>query len=335
MLVASARSASHLEARDFIPLDLTGWDCLDKPGGTGKTPDTIERNTGKNRPLIDLTGMKVPNFDTAGFLRHVSAFDAQTKGKRRKDLNATERTQLQALEQQVVSLTAYLVMAYAGPPESTNCGSVDFHDWHLEMFEKPQDHPPRPGDPTPIICETAPRTQTAVYRSGARVQQLSGFFRRPDLVVEPTSQKPQLIRITGYLLWDDDHNGKADIGPKIETVSANGYHRPWRSTPWEIHPVLKIERADGQPFSAAAPATAAAAESALSPAAIIKPAPPPAAAAPQEVTIVAPIIIKVRYGETVLQRGMRLPLLKRDAQTVTVNYLGQPVAIPLEATDLR
>jgi hypothetical protein len=26
-------------------------------------------------------------------------------------------------------------------PETTNCGSANFHDWHLEVFENPSDHP--------------------------------------------------------------------------------------------------------------------------------------------------------------------------------------------------
>jgi hypothetical protein len=310
------------EDRDFIEIDLTGWDCLDKPGGTAKSVDGQERNAGKNRSLIDLEGVKVQHFDTAGFLKHVSAFDTQTQGKRRKDLTTEQREQLESLEKQVVSLTAYLVMAYAGPPESTNCGSVDFHDWHLEMFEKPQDHPPKPGDPTPIICETTPRTQTAVYRDGARVQKLSAFFRRPDLVVEPTGQTAQKIRITGYLLWDDDHNGKADIGTAIETVGKNGYHHPWRSTAWEIHPVLKIENADGSPLSAGAASPGKASAS-------------PPAAGVEEVTITEPVTIKVRYGEAVLQRGMKLPLVARDAQTITVRYMGQDLPVPVKSTDLR
>jgi hypothetical protein len=296
------------EDRDLIELDLSGWDCLDKPSGTAKTDDGAERNVGKNRPFIDVSGMRVPQFDTAGFLRHVSAFDAQTKGKRRKDLTAPQRAELASLEKQIVSLTAYMVIVYAGPPESTNCGSVDFHDWHLELFEKPLDHAPTIGDPTPIICETTPRVQTPLFRSGARLQKLAGFFRRPDIEIEKLAQKPQRVRITGYLLWDDDHNGKADIGNRIERVLPNKYHQPWRSTAWEIHPVLKIESAEG-PFSApppdlpdaAAPAPAPTAGAAVS-------APPTATAAAtsaptstpmQEVTILDPVKVKIRYGEII------------------------------------
>ena len=235
------------EDRDLLEIDLTGWDCLDRPEGTAKSEDGADRNRGKNRPMIDLAGLDIPKFDTAGFLRHVGAFDSQTKGKRRKDLTPDQRQELVSLEKQIVSLTAYLVIVYAGPTESTNCGSVDFHDWHLELFEKPLDHAPGIGDPTPIVCETTPRVQTALFREGVRLQNLAGFFRRPDMEVETLRQKPQGVRITGYLLWDDDHNGSADVGSTIEKIRRNKYHQPWPSTAWEIHPILKIERLDDAP----------------------------------------------------------------------------------------
>jgi hypothetical protein len=40
---------------------------------------------------------------------------------------------------------------------------------------------------------------------------------------------------------DDGHNGSADVGSTFEYFSSNGFHHPWRSTAWEIHPVIKIE----------------------------------------------------------------------------------------------
>ncbi|MDQ6626804.1 MAG: hypothetical protein M3Y69_11815, partial [Verrucomicrobiota bacterium] len=162
-------------------------------------------------------------------------------GKHRAELSAAQREQLNALEKQVVSLTAYLGMAYSGAPETTNCGHGDIHDWHLEMFERPIEHAPAIGDPTPIICEITPRTQSMIFKSGIRLQKLGGFFRNSDLETEPMGQKPQRVRITGLLMWDDAHIGKADIGSMIESITPNKYHHPWRSTGWEIHPVMKVE----------------------------------------------------------------------------------------------
>lgn len=244
---ASVRAQQRIsEDRDLKEWDLTGWDCVDQAGGSAKTPDGVERNKGKNRSPIDISGSDVANFDTAAFLKHVGAFDAQTRGKRRKDLTAAQLEQVAALEKQVVSLTAYLVITYAGPPESTNCGNVDFHDWHLELFDKPLDHAPGMGGPTPIIAEITPRTQNKLLRDGVSMQKLAGFFRWPDMESEQLGQTSQRVRITGFLLWDDDHNGAADVGTTIERVNPkNKYHNPWRSTAWEIHPILKIERLDG------------------------------------------------------------------------------------------
>lgn len=291
-----------------------------------RVSDDQRRNRRTRTSAIDLAGLTIAKIDTAGFLKLVQPFDATAKGKRRKDLAPAEVLQLESLEKQVVSLTAYLVLAYAGPPESTNCGSVD---WHLEMFERPLEHSPAIGDPTPIICEITPRTQNAIFRDGVRIQNLAGFFRRPDLVSEPTGQKAQRIRVTGFLTWDDDHNGAADIGTTVQKIAANGYHQPWRSTAWEIHPVLKIEAVDGASppapgVASAAPATTASPLIAAT-----------AAAAPVEVTITQPVTVKVKYGETVLQRGTRLPLVSRNAQTATLKYGGETIIVPLQSTDLH
>jgi len=45
--------------------------------------------------------------------------------------------------------------------------------------------------------------------------------------------------------------------------------------------------------------------------------------------------IKIPYGETILQRGTRLPIVSRDATTVTVRYLDSNYPIPIASTDLR
>jgi hypothetical protein len=45
--------------------------------------------------------------------------------------------------------------------------------------------------------------------------------------------------------------------------------------------------------------------------------------------------IKIPYGETVLPRGLKLMIISRDAQTVTVSYLDQRQVIPITVTDLK
>jgi hypothetical protein len=100
------------------------------------------------------------------------------------------------------------------------------------------------------------------------MQALAGFIRAPDFTIERTGHAARKVRVTGYLLWDDEHNGSADVGKTIRSVGANKYHHPWRSTAWEIHPVIKIEALDAAPVS---PAVAL-----PSPAAIHSPTPVPA-----------------------------------------------------------
>jgi hypothetical protein len=283
----------------------------------------------------------VESTDISGFLRRITEFEGQTKYRKRVEIGMPQKDLLAPLEKKVVSLTGYLGLAYVGPPETTNCGSSDYHDWHLEVYEKPIEHAPQPGDATPIICEITPRTQNAIYEDGIRIQELTAFFRRSDASYESTGHKAQKVRITGYLLWDDEHNGTADVGTKIESVGANKYHHPWRQAAWEIHPVLKIERADGMdslpaahatPGTSGTPATtntsAAPAEPASSPtmpSATPTPTPPPTPT--QMITVQIPLRIPTPQGEAVIPRGARLPVVSRDAQTVTVQYMGQNVII--------
>ncbi|MDQ3415078.1 MAG: hypothetical protein M3480_08965 [Verrucomicrobiota bacterium] len=311
------------EDRELKELDLGAWDCRDRLEGTAKTPDGLERNRLKNRAVGSSAGPPPKEMDTAAFLRYVGALDAQTQGKRRKDLVPAQKTELENLEQQLVSLTGYLVLAYAGPPESTNCGSTDFHDWHLEVFAQPSDHPPQPGDPTPIICEITPRGQNAIFRDGVRLQSLAAFIRAPDLSHESTRHPARKIRITGYLLWDDDHNGSADVGPTILKVSANKYHNPWRSTAWEIHPVTKIEVLDD--LDPAPPAVPSASSGA-----ILAPTASPAPT-PEFITLMRPVTIRIPYGETILPRGLRLQVVSRSGQGINVQYMGKTQTIPADA----
>ena len=327
--ISSADAIEQIsEDRELKEIDLTTWNCVNRPTGTGKSPETAERNRLKNRWLADLAGLAITPFDTASLLQHFADFEIETKGKRRKDLSADQKRRLEILEAPLVSLTGYLVLAYPGPAESTNCGNVDFHDWHLEILGEPLDHPPQPGDPTPIIAEITPRTQNAIYRDGIRIQELAAFFRRTDVSYESTGHKAEKIRVTGYLLWDDEHNDSTkDVGTTIRSIARNRYHNPWRATAWEIHPVIRIERADGAAppdnHPTAAPTTAAA------------PSPAPQAPPQQYVTILRAVKIKIPYGETVLQRGTRLPIVSRDGTTVMVRYLNNIYPIPIASTDLR
>ena len=239
--LAAIETTEDIELRD---LDLTGWSCVNQSEGTAQSQDGIERNRMKNRWPVNLSLFTVESLDTAGFLKKVREYDARLQSKYRGELTGAQKDQLDSYENQLVSLTGWLVLAYAGQAETTNCGDPTFHDWHLEIAEKPSDHAPRIGDPTPIICEITPRTERGIYRGNVRIQSLTGFFRLPDMKFQATGHKARRVRVTGYLLWDDAHTGSADVGSIIQYFSNNGLHHPWRSTAWEIHPVIKVEAAE-------------------------------------------------------------------------------------------
>ena len=229
------------EDTELRDLKLEAWNCANKDDGTAQSQEARERNRMKNRWPVNLSGFDVKSLDTASFLKKVREYDSRIRGKHRGDLNAAQREELDSDENQIVSLTGWLVLAYAGPPETTNCGDETFHDWHLEIFEKPSDHAPQVGDPTPIICEITPRTERIIDREGVRIQSLAEFFRLQDASYHATGHKAQKVRVTGYLFWDDEHNGSAEIGSTIQRFGRNGLHQPWRATAWEIHPVMKID----------------------------------------------------------------------------------------------
>jgi endonuclease/exonuclease/phosphatase family metal-dependent hydrolase len=71
------------------------------------------------------------------------------------------------------------------------------------------------------------------------------------------------------------------------------------------------------------------------PAPAAAPSSPAPAATPQFVILTQPVRIKIPYGETVLPRGLKLPILSRNGQTVTVKYLDETPTIPISATDLH
>jgi hypothetical protein len=240
-MLAGLGAIETAEDTELRGLDVTGWDCANEFDGTAQSQDAKERNRMKNRWPVNLSLFPVEALDTAGFLKKVGEYDSHLQSKRRGELSAAQKGELDSYENQIVSLTGWLVLAYAGPPETTNCASASFHDWHLEIFANPSDHAPQVGDPTPIICEVTPRTERGIYRDGARIQSLAGFFRLQDVSYHATGHPPRKVRVTGYLMWGDDHNGSADVGSTIEYFSANGFHHPWRSTAWELHPVMKID----------------------------------------------------------------------------------------------
>ena len=225
-------------------LDVSHWSCLNKPAGTATQRDERERNLMKNRNPVRALPPNVEQLDVPSFLRKVAAYDATLKSARRAGLDQSRKEQLRGFENQIVSLSGWLNLAYSSTAESANCGDATFHDWHLEIFSQPMDHPPRVGDATPIICEVTPRTEKPLYDEGIRLLALAGFMRFLDTSFHPTGHPPCKIRVTGYLMWDDLHNDPEAVGRNVKLIGSDKFHHPWRATAWEIHPILKIEMAE-------------------------------------------------------------------------------------------
>ena len=241
---APPAGAQQERAPELRDLDLSSWDCLQREGGNAATEIDATRNLMKNRPWRAVTE-RVPDWSFEQFVDSARAFDAAIGGvKARRELTSAQAQTLAGIERRLVSVTAWIVMAYPTGRESTNCGSTEFIDWHIELVARPFDHRPAPGDPTAIITEITPRTERPLYRAGVRMQKLASIIRLcgpPNITAVTTGSPPHRVRVTGYLLWDDQHNGPNDIGPTVLTGGGSQYHNPWRISPWEIHPVLKIE----------------------------------------------------------------------------------------------
>jgi hypothetical protein len=239
-----SRGIGFAEDTELRDLDVSHWSCFNKPAGTATQPDERERNLMKNRKPVRALPPNVEQLDIPSFLRKVAGYDATLKATRRADLDQSRKEQLRDFENQIVSLTGWLNLAYSSKAESANCGDAMRHDWHLEIFAQPLDHPPRTGDATPIICEVTPRTEKPLYDQGIRLLALAGFMRLLDNSFQPTGHPARKVRVTGYLMWDDLHNDPEAVGPKVKLIGGNKLHHPWRATAWEVHPILRIEMAE-------------------------------------------------------------------------------------------
>lgn len=235
-----SRGIGFAQDTELRNLDVSRWPCLSKPVGTATRPDEQERNLMKNRSPIRVRP-NVEQLDVPSFLRKVAACDAKIKATDRAHLDLRRKAELRGFENQIVSVTGWLNLAYSSGAESANCGDATFHDWHLEISSQAMDRPPRTGDTTPIVCEVTPRTEKLLYQQGVRLLALAGFMRLADNTYQSTKHPPRKVRVTGYLMWDDLHNDPEAVGPQVKLIGDDKLHHPSRATAWEIHPILKLE----------------------------------------------------------------------------------------------
>lgn len=228
--------AWDLELRD---LDVSRWACLPKSAGNARNASEAERNKSKNREAP--RKRKATDLEVRSFLELAHDIDRQLgRARHRSELTDQARMKVAQLENEVVTVTGWLVWFYPGPGESTNCGDLYYHDWHLELLEESLDHAPGVGDPTALICEITPRTEADLYRRGIRLQNLAAYIRLEDNSAQATGHAAHRIRVTGFMMWDDAHNNRNEVGPMITGIDALGLGHPWRRTAWELHPIWDI-----------------------------------------------------------------------------------------------
>lgn len=243
---------NNLDSLELRDLDLSRWAGKDLPGGTAKSPLGINRNSQKNRQWKVVHSDSVRHWSFDEFIRRTNDYTL-TLGldnftfttSNVQSLTPERLEQLAVYERQIVSVTGWLVLTYPGGAESCNSNSAWFHDWHLEIFPANSDHYPVSGDSTPIIAEVTPHAEANLYHAGVRLRRLAAFIRKgepPTIRYAPTGSKAHKVRITGYLFWDYSHaQHREDVGDTIHRSAQGYYHHPWRISPWEIHPILKIE----------------------------------------------------------------------------------------------
>ncbi len=136
--------------------------------------------------------------------------------------------------------------------------------------------------------------------------------------------KHPIVTVIGKAFYDVDHSGK--------DYHINRRPRAKDKAVWEIHPVMQMEVLPS-PVAVTVPATS------VSPSRIASPSPTAeekaAPGLPQFVTLTQPVTVKIPYGEAVLPRGMKLPLVSRDGGNLIVRYLDGTQSVPLSSTDLK
>lgn len=124
-----------------------------------------------------------------------------------------EMAQIQPYEGVPVTVVGYIVkikVEDGGAGESTNChfANPEEVDWHVPFAEHPGD-----GEATSVVIETTPR-----------IRKSHPNWTAANLAPWVGSQAP--VRVSGWTLLDPEH--RAHLGK-------------FRSTLWEVHPVMKIE----------------------------------------------------------------------------------------------
>ncbi len=177
---------------------------------TGKGGDPT-LNELKNRDLPP------PQIDTLTVARVLSQLPQDLpagKGKKnyRSAWSATDAKRAEEFESKGAVIDGYLLEIKSQGKEACNCGSLQFHDYHLWLSAAP-------ADPSKDL-----RSQAMVVEISPRL--LGSHPNWNQKVIGRLVKQRSRVRISGWLTWDQEHP---------EQVGKT------RGTLWEIHPIHKIE----------------------------------------------------------------------------------------------
>jgi hypothetical protein len=98
-MLASLPAIDTTEDTELRDLHVTGWNCVNQLEGTAQTQDARERNRMKNRWMpANLSAFTVEPLDTTEFLKKVRDYDSRLQSKRRGELTAAQKNQLDSYE---------------------------------------------------------------------------------------------------------------------------------------------------------------------------------------------------------------------------------------------
>lgn len=198
--------------------------CPDQGCGTKFDPNL---NKLKNIRADDPRANQPPTTHTLTWMKRLDDPEAFTAGESRDELTDLG-------EGQTVAVVGYLLVAKAElSGESCNCGlhTKEETDNHLVLVTKTTvDKFPTSGNAAAqkaIFHSRELESETAEFTPRVREPNHPNFTReRLQPLINATTQKALLVRVTGLLLFDSEHFIRNHL------VRVNN---------WEIHPVLKLE----------------------------------------------------------------------------------------------
>jgi hypothetical protein len=206
-VLASFPAPSRAQNQSYNPRDFTTGDFNGCPD-SGNRSDRYA-NLLKNRELPPVT---FERYSLDKVFQDLP--DGLPTGRTpRVNWSEADRDEATKYEKLGVVLTGFLVKATQSGEEACNCDSSDNLDFHLSLTETPEQ-----TVEDAMVVEVTPR----VLRHHAKwsIRSLRELAR----------QKAK-VRVSGWMMWDKEHKGH--LGK-------------YRTTLWEIHPILKLEVRQGR-----------------------------------------------------------------------------------------